>query len=50
MFLGVNQNAGELYFLTNKKFANVDNPVIDPVEARISSPPLVKMINIAQIL
>ena len=49
MFLGIDHHVEAIYYLTNKKFANLDNTDKDPVEARISSPPLVKMITMKQI-
>ena len=47
MFLGI--DGSNIYYLTNKKLSNLSNPCKDPIEARFSSPPLVKMITIEQL-
>jgi len=49
MFLGTDKEGENLFYLTNKKFANPANPCTDPIEARLSSPPIVKMISIEKI-
>ena len=49
MFLGLDPKAENLYFLTNRKLANLKNSVTDAVEARFSSPPIVKMISFEQL-
>ena len=46
MFLGIDKKAENIFYLTNKKFSNIENDCTDPVEARFSSPPLVKMISL----
>ena len=48
MFLGLDSTAKKIFYLTNKMFSNLEHPCIDPIEARFSSPPLVKMITIEQ--
>jgi hypothetical protein len=49
MYLGTDKEGENLFYLTNKKFANPANPTTDPIEARLSSPPIVKMISIEQL-
>ena len=49
MFLGFDTVNDHLYFLTNKKFANPESVCTDPVEARLSSPALVKRISVKQL-
>ena len=44
MFLGIDKNNQSVYYLTNKKYTDLDHKCNDPVEARFSSPPLVRMI------
>lgn len=49
MFLGLDDKAENVFFLTNRKLANLANSVTDAVEARFSSPPIVKMISFEQL-
>ena len=49
MFLGLDKTANSVYFLTNRKLANLENDFTDASEARFSSPPVVKMISFDQI-
>lgn len=44
MLLKIDHTAQVIFYLTNKKLANANHPCVDPVEARLSSPALVKAI------
>ena len=44
MFLGIDKQNHSIYYLTNKKYTDLDHRCNDPVEARFSSPPIVRMI------
>jgi len=46
MYLGIDMKASSIYYLTNLKFSDMEHPCTDPIEARFSSPPVVKMITI----
>lgn len=48
MFLDIDEKAEQIFYLTNRKFSYQEHPCVDPVEARFSSPPLVKMITVEQ--
>lgn len=48
MFLGIDPDQEHIYFLTNRKLVNLANSVTDAIEARFSSPPIVKKISFAQ--
>ena len=43
-FLGVDEDEQNFYFLSNRAFSNPDSKMIDPIEARLSAPPLVRKI------
>ncbi len=43
-FLGIDEDEQNFYFLTNRAFSNPDSNLIDPIEARLSAPPLVRKI------
>ena len=45
MFLGIDKKEENIFYLTNKKLANLANSCTDPNESRFSSPPIVKMIS-----
>ena len=49
MFLGIDKHNQNVYYLTNKKYTDLDHKCIDPVEARFSSPPVVRMITQTQL-
>jgi hypothetical protein len=49
MFLGIDSKEENIFYLTNKKLANLANSCTDPNEARFSSPPIVKMISFEKI-
>ena len=49
MFLGLDKNNQSVYYLTNKKYTDLDHKCNDPVEARLSSPPIVRMITLKEI-
>lgn len=49
VFLGVCNTEGHIYYLTNKHYCDPDADYCSPVEARFSSPPLVRKISISEL-
>ena len=45
MFLGLDSAAEHVYFLTNRKYCNPKHRCSSVIEARLSSPPLVRKIS-----
>lgn len=49
IYLGLDKEGKNIYYLTTKKMANMANDCKDPMEARFSSPTLVKKISIEKL-